>query len=133
MNTQDKLIRAMKKQPLKTRFLNGHSIKKVSQDINVSVNGQMKYLTLVSQSKIVDNIKGLSQKEQSVILYDSKTRMSGIVYPNLSTALDTIINHNDIEQHLLYMFQQSLHTTEEIQKAKEEFIQAMDHFHQNFS
>ena len=69
MKTQDKIIRASKKQPVEVKFLNGHSIKRVSQELNFSINGTMQYLTLIFESKIVDNIKGLTEKKEAVVLY----------------------------------------------------------------
>ena len=44
MKTQDKIIRASKKQPVEVKFLNGHSIKRVSQELNFSINGEVKFL-----------------------------------------------------------------------------------------
>tara|TARA_Y100000588_G_scaffold48899_1_gene46046 strand:+ start:11405 stop:11803 length:399 start_codon:yes stop_codon:yes gene_type:complete len=132
MKTQDKIIRASKKQPVEVKFLNGHSIKRVSQELNFSINGTMQYLTLIFESKIVDNIKGLTEKKEAVVLYDTKSRTCGTVYKNLAE-LNIVIDSCEFDMHLLELAKQSLHTTEEIEIAKEEFIQAMQHFHENFS
>lgn len=132
MKIQDKILRASKKQPVEIKFLNGHSIKRVSQDINFSINGIMQYLTIAFESKIVDHVKGLTEKKQSFTLYDTKARTSGTIYKNLAEA-NIVVDSYEFEQHLLGLFKQSLHTTEEIDIAKEEFIQTMQHFHENFS
>tara|TARA_Y100000034_G_scaffold128809_1_gene184082 strand:- start:3604 stop:4002 length:399 start_codon:yes stop_codon:yes gene_type:complete len=132
MKTQDKILRALKKEPVQVKFLNGHSIKKALQDINISIDGTMTYLTFVSESRIVDNIKGEFKQVNALIIYDSKSRCSGSVYRDLNHA-NIIVDSQEINDCLIQLSKLSLHTSEEIEIAKQEIIQSMQHFHENFS